>query len=402
MLNSMKSNRHFIMLIGVTILSMGLTMVSSFVLARMLSVDDRGLHQLFITTVSYVVTIATGGSGFALALSMRNKRYLNWRRYFATFIAAAVVVALIAVALFDFTQFEFLFVFNVILTAILTITLEKSKIDPRLKIYRALTLQQPVLLVAIYGITYLWLGEQPLKTVIELLTLFSFIQAAACLFYLYRIEKSFLKTENLREIDRTFFLKTWFKQNLYQIFGATTSSLDKYLIAIWLGHYYLGLYTVCIAFDALLTKFINMLTDYYYSGLLNNLNRIKSVLAVIALLSAGAVILTPLLAELIIRFFFSTKYVEVAPVLIWFILNSIIAGLSWLLSQNMLIQGKQVLLFTRQIISIAVFVGLFYALKDYQLYGVAYAFIGGSLTRLAISIAYYFKYPVNSVTLESK
>lgn len=398
----MKSNRHFITLIGVTILSMGLTMVSSFVLAHMLSVDDRGLYQLFITTVSYVTTIAAGGSGFALALSMRNRRYFNWRRYFVAFIAAAVVVALIVVTLFDFTRFEFLFVLNVILTAILTITLEKSKIDPRLKIYRMLTLQQPVLLVVIYGVTYLLLGEQPLNTAIELLTLFGFIQGAACLFYLYRIEKSFLKTENLREIDRTFFLKTWFKQNLYQIFGATSASIDKYLIAIWLGHYYLGLYTVCIAFDALLTKFINMLTDYYYSGLLNNLNRIKSVLAVIALLSAGAVILTPLLAEPIIRFFFSTKYVEAAPVLIWFILNSIIAGLSWLLSQNMLIQGKQVLLFTRQIISITVFIGLFYALKDYRLYGVAYSFIGGSLTRLVISIVYYFKYPVKSVMLENK
>jgi len=141
----MKNNRHLLTLIAVTILSMGLTMVSSFVLAHMLSVDDRGTHQLFITTVSYVVTIATGGSGFALALSMRNKQYWHWRRYFLAFLAAAVVVALIAIALFDFTAFEFLFVLNVILTAILTITLEKSKIDPRLKIYRTLTLQQPVL-----------------------------------------------------------------------------------------------------------------------------------------------------------------------------------------------------------------------------------------------------------------
>lgn len=399
----MKNNRHLLTLIAVTILSMGLTMVSSFVLAHMLSVDDRGTHQLFITTVSYVVTIATGGSGFALALSMRNKQYWHWRRYFLCFLAAAVIVALIAIVLFDFTTFEFLFVLNVVLTAILTITLEKSKIDPRLKIYRTLTLQQPVLLVTIYGGVYLLFGEQPLVTVIQLLTVFSFIQGFACLFYLYKIEKKFKQEQqNITEIDRAFFLKTWFKQNLYQIFGATTSSIDKFLIVAWIGHYYLGLYTVCIAFDALLTKFINMLTDYYYSGLLNNYNRIKSVLAVIVLMSIGAVVLTPLLAEPIIKFFFSAKYIEVAPILIWFILNSIIAGLSWLLSQNMLIQGKQVLLFTRQLISIAVFIALFYLLKEQQLYGVAFAFIGASLTRLLISIIYYFKYPVTNLKVEQK
>lgn len=399
----MKNNRSLLTLIAVTILSMGLTMVSSFVLAHMLSVDDRGTHQLFITTVSYVVAIATGGSGFALALSMRHKQYLHWRRYFLAFLTVAIVVALLAIVLFDFTKFEWLFVINVIFTAILTITLEKSKIDPKLKIYRALTLQQPILLVAIYGGAYLLLGEQPLELVIQLLTVFSLIQGITCLYYLYKIEKKFQqKNQNIEKIDRPFFLKTWIKQNLYQIFGATTSSIDKFLIVAWIGHYYLGLYTVCIAFDALLTKFINMLTDYYYSGLLNNLNRIKSVLAVIVLMSIGAVILTPLLAEPIIKFFFSAKYVEVAPILIWFILNSIIAGLSWLLSQNMLLQGKQILLFTRQLISIGVFVVLFYLLREYQLYGVAFAFIGSSLTRLAISIVYYFKYPVNSLKVEQK
>ena len=214
----MKNNRHLFTLIVVTILSMGLTMVSSFVLAHMLSVDDRGTHQLFITTVSYVVTIATGGSGFALALSMRNKQYLHWRRYLLAFLAVAIIVALLAITLFDFTKFEWLFVINVIFTAILTITLEKSKIDPKLKIYRALTLQQPVLLVAIYGGAYLLLGEQPLELVIQLLTVFSLIQGVTCLYYLYKIERKFKQeNENLEKIDRPFFLKTWVKQNLYQI-----------------------------------------------------------------------------------------------------------------------------------------------------------------------------------------
>ncbi|QIM68307.1 lipopolysaccharide biosynthesis protein [Basfia succiniciproducens] len=393
-------NSNLIRLIFITLLSLGLTLISSFVLARLLSVQDRGLHQLFITAVSYVVTFATGGSGFALALSMRKKQYAGWQNYFIAFLALSVLAAIIAIYCFDFTAFHVLFVLNVVLTAILTMTLEKSKIDANLRVYRQLTLQQPVLLVAVYGICYLLLGEQPLEIAIELFTLFSAMQALACLYYLKKINADFKRKNEIQPIQKRFFLKTWFKQNLLQIFGATTASLDKFLIVYFLGNYTLGLYTVCIAFDSLITKFINMLADYFYSGLLNNINRIKSVLILILLMAVGAVILVPLLAEPIIIFFFSAKYAEVAPVLILFIINAIIGGLSWVLSQNMLLLGKQVLLFTRQVIAIAVFVLLFYLFKDYQLYGVAYAFIGASLTRLIISVIYYLKYPITDVKPE--
>lgn len=393
----MKINSNLLKLIVVTLLSLILTMVSSFVLARFLSVDDRGLHQLFITSVSYVVTISTGGVGFALAICMRNKQYANWRFYLIIFLIISVIVSGIALSLFNITSFYVLFIINVVLTAILTTTLDKSKIDPKLKIYRILTLQQPILLVSIYGIAYLILGEQKLETILYLLTLFSTIQALLCLLYLYKIEKSFKNNNEIKDIDRKFFITTWFKQNLLQVFGATTASLDKFLIMYFLGNYTLGLYTVCIAFDSLVTKFVNMLADYYYSGLLNNLNRIKSVLMMVTLISVGAVVLVPLLAEPVVIFFFSHKYAEVAPVLIWFIINSILAGLSWIFSQNMLVKGKQVLLLTRQIIAILVFVILFYLLQQYQLYGIAYAFIGSSLTKLVISIFYYYKYPVTNI-----
>ena len=395
--NHMKINSNLLKLIVVTLLSLILTMVSSFVLARFLSVDDRGLHQLFITSVSYVVTISTGGVGFALAICMRNKQYANWRFYLIIFLIISVIVSGIALSLFNITSFYVLFIINVVLTAILTTTLDKSKIDPKLKIYRILTLQQPILLVSIYGIAYLILGEQKLETILYLLTLFSTIQALLCLLYLYKIEKSFKNNNEIKDIDRKFFITTWFKQNLLQVFGATTASLDKFLIMYFLGNYTLGLYTVCIAFDSLVTKFVNMLADYYYSGLLNNLNRIKSVLMMVTLISVGAVVLVPLLAEPVVIFFFSHKYAEVAPVLIWFIINSILAGLSWIFSQNMLVKGKQVLLLTRQIIAILVFVILFYLLQQYQLYGIAYAFIGSSLTKLVISIFYYYKYPVTNI-----
>lgn len=384
-----------IKLIAITLLSMVLTMVSSFVLARLLSVEDRGLHQLFVTAVSYAVTFATAGSGFALALSMRNKQYQHWKSYFLLFLIFAVIIAGVGFLFFDFTDYPQLFIINVLFTALLTMTLEKVKIDPQLKVYRILTLQQPILLVTVYGLAYLLLNEQPLKIVLYLLTLYSLCQAISCLFYLYKTEKQFIaENRDLEPINKKFFFTTWFKQNVLQIFGATASSIDKFLIVFLLGNYSLGLYTVCIAFDSLVTKFVNMLADYYYAGLLNRLNRLKAVLAVVLLMSIGAVVLVPLLAEPVIGFFFSQKYVEVSAVLIWFILNSILAGLAWVFSQPLLMQGKQVLLFIPQAVSILVFMLLFYFLREQQLYGVAYAFLAGNTVKLLISLFYYFKYPI--------
>lgn len=398
----MSNKNKLISLIAVTVLTMGLTMISSFVLARLLSVEDRGEFQFFVTSVSYVVTLASGGVGFSLALAMRHQQYIGWRNYFFAFLALTIPIALIAATFFEITSFTFIFVCNVLLTAILTITLEKSKIDSALKFYRIIHLQQPIFLVLIYGVAYLLWGESSLNTVLHLFTLFSIIQAIACLYFLFHIERSFKQSKNLKPIDKKFFFSTWIKQSLYQTFGATTTSIDKFLIVSLLGNYALGLYTVCMTFDALLTRFINMLSDYYYSGLLNNINRLKSVLIIIFMLSVGAMIFIPLLAEPVIRFFFSEKYTEVSPVLIWFILNSIIAGLSWLLSQNMLLQGKQVLLFSRQLISLLVFIGLFFLFQEKGLYGVAYALLGASSVRLFISIIYYFKYPISNSTVNNK
>ncbi len=388
------NHRNLLSLLLVTIVSTGLTMVSSFLLARLLTVDERGAFQLFVTAVTYVVTVGAGGVGFALALCMRHKQYERWRYYFVSFLIIAGLVAIIALCLFNITNLNALFVFNVVLTAVLTITLENSKIDANLGIYRLLSLQQPILAVLLYGTYYVLFGEQHIAVAVYLLTGLTAVQALCCIYYLAKIEAKFKRENEITDIDIGFFSKNWIKQNLLQTFGATTVNLDKFLIVSLMGNYTLGLYTVCIAFDALLTKFINMLADYYYSGLLNNFNRIKPVLLLIAAISIGAVALVPFLAEPVVTFFFGARYAPAAPALLLFIINSILAGLSWVLSQNMLILGKQVLLFTRQLVSIAVLVSLFFWFKEQGLYGVGYALIGASLTRLLISVLYYYKFPV--------
>ncbi|PJG85224.1 lipopolysaccharide biosynthesis protein [Conservatibacter flavescens] len=395
----MKTDRNLFTLIFVTFASSLLMMASSFLLARLLSVEERGVFQLFITSVTYLATLSCGGVGFALTLSMRQKQYWHWQRYLAIFLLYALLASFVALFVLELHDFTLLFILNVLLTAIFNITLEKSKIDSQLKTYRTLVLQQPLFAVLLYGICYWLLGEQSLGVVIQLLTVISIIQSLFCLFYLQRISKKFTSQHGneLQPIDRSFFFTTWLKQNLFQLFGATVTNIDKFLIAALMNSYTLGLYSVCIAFDALATRFINMLVDYYYAGLLNKLDRLKLVLAIMALMSLATLILVPLFAEPVVRFFFSERYIEVAPTLVLFILNAILAGLSWVLSQKMLILGKQVLLFTRQVISLVVFIGLFYLFREQQLLGVAYALIGGSLTRLVISLIYYYQFPLKDL-----
>lgn len=390
----MRTNRSFAKILITTFLTTGLTMVSSFLLARLLAVEERGAFQLFVTSVTYLVTISTGGVGFSLVLCLRKNQYTYWRYYFFAFLLLSILISSLALYLFTITSFTYLFILNVVLSAIFTITLEKSKIDSNLSIYRFLSLQQPILAVSVYGIYYVLFGEQHIDKVIQLLTLLTAIQALFSLYFLTKIENEAKKKVQIGPIDHAYFIKNWLKQNLLQTFGATTVNLDRFLIVSLMGNYTLGLYTVCIAFDALLTRIINMLADYYYSGLLNGLNRIRSVLSLILLMGVGAVIVVPFLAEPVISVFFGKAYAEVSSILLWFIMNSLLAGISWLLSQNMLILGKQVLLFTRQIISIFVLVVLFWLFKELKLSGVAYALIGASLVRLVISIIYYYKFPI--------
>lgn len=391
----MKIDRSFLYLIATSLLSSLLMILSSFLLARLLSVEERGALLLFVAAVSYVATLGAGGVGFAISLSMRQQQYGHWQVYIGLSLLYCLLASYVALYFTAFQSFAFFFIFNVLLTAIFTISLEKSKIEANMATYRLLVLQQPSLALLFYGICYLFWGEQPLHLVLTLLTLIGVLQAIFCLYYLQRLAKKFVaKSGALQPIQAKFFLQTWFKQNAFQLFGATVTNLDKFLIALFMGNYVLGLYAVCLAFDALLTRFINSLSDYYHSGLLNQLNRLKPVLGIIGLMTLGCLIFVPLLAEPVIKLFFGEKYLSVAPILLLFIINAICAGLAWLLSQPLLILGKQFALLLRQIISIGVFCAVFYWLRQQQLLGVAYALLSGSITRLLISIIYYYRYPI--------
>lgn len=174
---------------------------------------------------------------------MRNKMYDHWHYYFYFFVTDSNICCCIKFIFFSITEWTYLFIINVISTSILTITLEKSKIDSNLKIYRILSIQQLILAVLIYGIYYLLYGEQNVKNVLDLLTIIALVQVLSCIYFLSKINKDFKIKHDIRKIELAFFVKTWLKQNLLQVFGATTVNLDKFLIVSLMGNYFLGLYT---------------------------------------------------------------------------------------------------------------------------------------------------------------
>ncbi|EGY53314.1 hypothetical protein HMPREF9371_0499 [Neisseria shayeganii 871] len=71
-----------------------------------------------------------------------------------------------------------------------------------------------------------------------------------------------------------------------------------------------------------------------------------------------------------------------------------ISGFSWILSQNMIIIGKQIPLIIRQLSSIIIFSISIYIFKEYNLFGIAISLMIASTTRLFFSVYYLYRYPI--------
>lgn len=384
-------HKNLIALFSSTLVSTLLTILTSILLARCLSVEDRGAFQFFTVLISYVTVLSFGGLGFSIALSMRNKEYKNWIVYLFVSIVFSILISYIAFSLVEVSFLYSIFIINVIFFGIVMVATEKSKIEVDLKFYRLIALFQTTISLFLYVFFLLWNKELSLNSVIYIYTIISFLVFSCSIIYLYLINK---KTVINNKIQNNFFLKNWFKQNMLQSFGATVTNIDKFLIMMFLGEYILGLYAIGLAFDMLIGKFLNVLADYYYSGILNKIDRLKEIIILVVISVLMSLSIIPIFSDLIIEITFGAKYLQISEYLIWFVINSILAGLSWILSQNMLILGKQVLLVTRQVISLLVFVLVFYFFKHSELDGLIIALLSATMVRLAMSIFYFYKYPV--------
>lgn len=378
--------------ISASLFSSLLSIVSSFFLARILSVEDRGAYQLLLTVLNYITVISSGGVGFAVVQSIRKNEYKGWEKYLLLSLSIAIGLGIFAHLFFHVSPNLAVFLISVLFSILYSYVLEISKIEPELKIYKILILLQPGLFLTIYLFVYFFIGSVSFEWINYFLSFILFIQSVFCVLLILKINNVYSK-KCILFVNKISLLSIWLKQNLLQVFGFTTANIDKFIIAFFLGNYTLGLYAIGMTFDLLLSRVMMSLADYYYSGLINNNNnRIKLVIIFVVLILISSILIMSHISDYIIVTFFGEKYMEISPFVIWFVVNSILSGLSWILTQKMLILGKQVLIFFRQVISLVIFILLFLVLKEQGLNGVIYSLIVSSIVRLGISIYYHQKY----------
>ncbi|HGK4716009.1 TPA: polysaccharide biosynthesis protein, partial [Klebsiella pneumoniae] len=75
----------------------------------------------------------------------------------------------------------------------------------------------------------------------------------------------------------------------------------------------------------------------------------------------------------------------------YIIINMVISGIAWVLTQKALISGSQVLIIIRQLIGLIAFAAIFFFLQPYGLWGAIIALMTGSIIRLIISILFFIK-----------
>ena len=387
------NDRKYPELIGVALYSLLSALLSvgfSIILNRVLSVEDRGGFQLFLTNVVTFSVVAFGGVGYAIGIQVRKGRVPGFRRLSCGLAIYSLLWILILSIMINGGGSKVLFL-GILLYGLLSIALDVSKIESGLSIYKAINVTQPLLCIMVF-MPFLVLGREGDVQTAEGLWLGVCAVVAFSSFYIIyvRLNSKFsgLDRGGLKE-----FFAAWWRQNLFQVFGVMTVNLDKYLIAWIIGLEALGLYSVFIAIDGLVARFYLMAADYHYSKLWQGEDRVKKIAVLLLIMSVFGYLILILFGEGLIGYIFGGKYLGIFEVIPLLVLSSIVNGMSWLYSQNMLINERQPQLVLRQLISLIMFVLIFMLLKGMGLYGLAWAMLTASVTRLLVSLYFYRKYP---------
>lgn len=365
---------NFLKMAFVAVLSLIFMIISTVVQSRLMSVADRGVYQLFVVQAVFFSVLGSGGLGFTLALKSAHNNLSNWCKYFSLIISITVCVAIISIFAFNVSVYPWMLVINTLGMAIYTNALEFLKTDPTLKYYRFLTLQATVLLTLMFTVTLVLFGMQPIDVIIWVFTIFSIVQTLICV-YLLKLNAENRSSKPSKSLALKEFFPSFVRQTAYQIVIMLVGNLDKFLTAFFMGHYVLGLYAVFVAFDILVNKICIWLGDFYYSGLLAKIKRFKIVLFSWIVMLVLGMIFTPLLAHTIIDFAFGEDYQSTEPLLVWFVLNSLISGIAWIISQPLLLVGMQMYLLISQLVGALCLVLLFVFFANLGLQGVVIALI---------------------------
>lgn len=393
LLSYLKKYKNAYGLFLATIASSALSILLSITLARVLTVEDRGALQFILTNIIVISTISVGGVGYALGIGIKNNEYKGWAKFILGYIAITFPITFIFhLFITGISQYSNTLMFCVALYSLTLITIEKSNIDQQLTAYKFLTILQPCINLMLFSFGHLTLGTVHLKTGLTYLNLSYVILSIFSLLFLINLGKKYKAIKN--KIQLSSFYKIWIKQYLFQCFGVLTINLDKYLITFFLGDYILGIYSVYLALDGLIGKFFQSAANYHYSNIWNKLDKTKPLLTNLIIICLIILISIQLFGSHAVNFLFGPKYSEINDVLIFLAISSMISGFSWILSQNMIIIGKQIPLIIRQLSSIIIFSISIYIFKEYNLFGIAISLMIASTTRLFFSVYYLYRYPI--------
>lgn len=374
-----------------SVLSSGLVGVAlstlySMLLARVLSVPDRGVVQFFVSNVTICSAVILGGAGQTVAYAYKSKRTLNVL-HIITGIAPVLALLYVALTLFGgviMGKYALDFSIQVGTFGVTLFCLDVSKAEKIMKRYANLTISQGLISAIVFAAIFFGAGKIEAASAVHAITICSVLLCCYSLNEMRHVAKSFEKGQKAKILDfRAYFFKQWLMQSL----GACVRNIDKIAIGWIFDARMLGMYAICVAFDAVPSRLYQSLADLTYS---NHFHVARSRMAIYVLGIGAAtvgVLFSFLLGDALIRAIFGRAYEGAGSYLPYVILASCVNGISWMLSQSLILGSEQGKLIIRQIGSIIIMIAIMYLYKDLGLWGAIIAINVSAFLRLITSIA---------------
>ncbi|VUC77838.1 polysaccharide biosynthesis protein [Raoultella terrigena] len=383
-----KDLKNISQVLGVGFGNVLFTFFQAILLTRLLSIDDRGHVQLFIVSSTIFSSFFISGAGNTIAFCIRNGKKKGYVAVLVT-LSAILLMGLCLKYIFDnSSQYAVLFIVQVVALCMMQLTVELLKIQASLKYYKIYSFSTPLIFLVITVFVFISENMISADNAIRLTILSNSISSLIGLFFIAKVMN---EKDVEGEISKSEFFQYYIKQYALQLFGIVTNNMDKYLIGNFIGVTALGLYSSAAAFNTLPLKYYNVLSDYLFSGYINKKNNEKIVILTAVIGGGVGCIISFFMSEYLILIAFGERYLSSHVYLPYIIVNVVISGIAWVLTQKALISGNQILIIIRQLLGLSVFAAIFFMSEKYGLWGAIGALITGSIIRLIISILFFVK-----------
>ncbi|WP_404680064.1 lipopolysaccharide biosynthesis protein [Raoultella terrigena] len=383
-----KDLKNISQVLGVGFGNVLFTFFQAILLTRLLSIDDRGHVQLFIVSSTIFSSFFISGAGNTIAFCIRNGKKKGYVAVLVT-LSAILLMGLCLKYIFDnSSQYAVLFIVQVVALCMMQLTVELLKIQASLKYYKIYSFSTPLIFLVITVFVFISENMISADNAIRLTILSNSISSLIGLFFIAKVMN---EKDVEGEISKSEFFQYYIRQYALQLFGIVTNNMDKYLIGNFIGVTALGLYSSAAAFNTLPLKYYNVLSDYLFSGYINKKNNEKIVILTAVIGGGVGCIISFFMSEYLILIAFGERYLSSHVYLPYIIVNVVISGIAWVLTQKALISGNQILIIIRQLLGLSVFAAIFFMSEKYGLWGAIGALITGSIIRLIISILFFVK-----------